>query len=240
MSLLSRVLVWQLIIGVLMALAGASLLGWGATVNQPWLTALGGALFGASVEKLLTLLANKDFGDSVLDLLAKGLHATARSNEADTRPLRRMLYFYHPTSVQGELAWRCDKLDFSHDVSPGGLTAVCEVGTKADPKPLRFTVTALVRGKRVVLIRQPENRFENPSIAVLPHLAEYHRYDSGIVFKQTWDGVHVASPCILSLQPLAKSSKGFVDPADYDTLQQIWTTQFSDLNKGCQVTFGWR
>lgn len=238
---MSRLIMWQGAIAGVMAVAALAFIGWGVTSDNELLLAFGGALFGASIEKILTLLTNKDFGDSMIDVLTKSLHSTVRSSEADARHFRRVLYFYHPTSIGGNLAWRCDTLDFGHDISPGSLTAVCEVSTKADPRPLRFAVSAFVRGKRVVLVRQPEDRPEDPSIAVLPHLAEYHRYDSGILFKQTWDGGYVASPCILSFQLLATPiGEGFVGVADYDKLQQLWTQQFSALNKGCEVQFGWK
>lgn len=238
---MSRLIMWQASLAIALALAGIAFLGWGVKSSSEIMSAFGGALFGASIEKLLTLLTNKDFGDMMLEILKRSLNSTVRSDEDDAEAFRKMLYFYHPTSVQGQLAWRCDNLDFSGDISVGSLTAVCKVATKSDSRFLRYVVSAAVRGKRLVLIRQPDHKHESPSIAVLPHIGEYYRYDSGLVFKQTWDGAHVAAPCILSFQPLAKlQGEGFVDPSDYEKLQELWSSQFPQLNKGCQISFGWK
>jgi len=193
------------------------------------MSAIGGSIFGFAASGCIAALTNESLEKRIVAVLRDGINSPLVSDPTKLEPLLRTLYFYHVTDLDGKQCWRFERLEFGRSQPSGFLTTTTEVTAASRPRKLRHRVHVLAYGKRLILLKEPLQSGEAVSVAVFPDIGErFHRYDAGVIFKQTWDATDVVRPCLMSFEPLVTHARaGFVDQQYFEELETFWRKQFS-------------
>lgn len=218
-------------------LVGIAIVCWGATAEE-WnalskiLVSFGGALLGASLASLVGALGDVDFRSELLRLLRDSFSAGMVSKEDDINPYRRIFHFYHVTQIKEKTVWRYNLIDFSRQYTPGKLTTtVDELDTHG--KATRYKLQAGVADERFIVFRKPVVGKESVEIQLYPFFGErFHAFHCGLSLKQSWDGTHLLTPCIMSPEPIeCWQQEGTVEDEVASKLLSIWHVPFFRTTK---------
>ncbi len=203
------------------------------------LLAFGSALVGAclsiAVGRLGETLATERMIELVDELKSDLVRTTTSrmvSDESDLQPLRRKMYHYHLTSVDGVLMWRHRIYNFHES---GGIGVLRTVVSVDDPRggTHQYEIEVGVRGTRVVVVQRRLQGQEDVVVGVYPQML--HGFKSthfGICILQNWDSESVLTKCILSYEPvLPEQAPGAVPPDKAAELDTLWGREFARVNR---------
>jgi len=189
----------------------------GATLEMPYLTSIGGALFGTSLGIFVGRLANQDLAEAnrranevlvqsnqdLVKRLSKLVRESVRdsfvSDEEKISDSRVEWHLYYVTEMSGNAVWTHAILDFTKSQTPGRLTSTTYLLDESE-KGQRYDVEAGRRDNRfIIFLRPPPISEESAATYVFPYggfRARSPHY--GVSFLETWDQTRAISPAILS------------------------------------------
>jgi hypothetical protein len=202
-------------------------LGFGEPLRT-FFTSLGSAVLGTVIAAYFASVTQTDVVSSIFEKLSD--RQGIQSNESDIAWYRQVFHHYHMTQSGGEKVWHYRKLDFTHEISSGHLTASVKA---ADARGSFHTykMAAGLRDERFIIIGKHNGSREPTVVEVYPHIgtATYGVY-AGLGFIQSWDGSNLITPCLLSLTSLI----GGVDegalitiPGSKERLEKAWHEETS-------------
>jgi hypothetical protein len=106
-----------------LAVAGLCLIAWGATSGFPFLTSVGGALFGSCLGSFIGRIAKRDLTEQIKRMVREALFPSFTTEENKIDAFRRLWHIYHVTEMDGKFVWRHRVADFGKIRIPGRLTA---------------------------------------------------------------------------------------------------------------------
>lgn len=213
---------------------GIGLISIGTAWNKPFLTALGGSLFGTAIGSLLSIKSNRDSLDEVqlgnraiLEAIRKSLEPDFRSDESRINRFRRSWHSYHVTKKDGRFIWHHSELNFKKIASPGVLSSEI-FQTDKEGKMEKYFVTAGLREERLVMFFKGEEIDEPTPVTVYPfaglYLGDRH---CGLRVHLTWDRTDSISRAVLSKSPIGGWTQvGDVSEDVAKELDKIWEREF--------------
>lgn len=225
-----RAIVWLLfIVGILVTVAGV-LIGSTGTIQtnssralaSNLLTTLGAGLVGAILGIAISEYLEKSSMEQVKEMLTSTLRNTFVSSEDDLEQLRRPLYKYHTTQLDGKYLWRANIYHFESSVGIGTLGARNDYIDEASVLN-KTVIEAGIRGDRLILFGTRLTGQEQPSISIYPGMtAGYRNYHCGVGFIESYDSREAIVRTIVSYYPLVPEDSGFVSDTSGKKLDDLW------------------
>ncbi|MBM1106934.1 hypothetical protein JQC67_12355 [Aurantibacter crassamenti] len=190
-----------------------------------FLIALGGTLFGTAVSGVISHFKNKDFFDSVLNILNQNQLSKIHSDENLIREFKTDWHVYYLTiNENGEKFWNYYNMNFSSSLAPGILSTEIKVDDN-DGIIHKYLMQGLRRESKgpLIIFTKGKNSEEREAIMILPNIGKkYQKYIFGFDFIETWNGQSVISPTIISRNKINGATTNVVDEKTSQRLEVLW------------------
>lgn len=211
----------MLLIGL--AVAGLCLIAWGATSVSPFLTSLGGALFGSCLGALIGRVAKRDLAEQINKTVRESLYPGFTTDESKIAGFRQKWHIYHVTEMEGKFVWRHAVADFRKNRIPGRLIAET---TSTDKRGgvAKYIFEGGIRDERLVLIIKAIASEERSAIYIFPFAGlTFEDRHFGILFLQTYDATNSISPTLITRDPIPEAlNEGTISDLGATVLDAIW------------------
>lgn len=189
-------------------------------------TAVGGGVLGAGLNTLVVRQYERDVLEEVRASVRESLAARLTSDDKELRPFRKDWYHYYQSQADGQLTWWSEFLPFEHSDSIGSIKTTSTVSDIANSKH-SYTTEAGVRNGTLFLLCTIDQGNENGIVEVYPVATGYKTVYAGMLFIESWDSVHLAGKCLLSMAPLVTATAGAqLTPEDAVVLDRVWASNF--------------
>jgi hypothetical protein len=190
------------------------------------LITLGGGLVGAVLGILIANYFDLSTMDDVKALLSATLTSSLLSVDSELEQLRRPVYRYYATTVEGRYVWRAWIYHFEHSVGVGTLTTRVQNRDEFGVTR-RYRVEAGVRGTRIIMFGIRLNGPEAVSVSVYPGvLGAFRQYHCGLSFLHNFDSEEIVTRTIISFEALVEGTIGVLTSEESDVLDGLWEKQF--------------
>ncbi|AFY71780.1 hypothetical protein Pse7367_3545 [Thalassoporum mexicanum PCC 7367] len=220
--------------GIAFILAGQN------TGNQIY-SAIGGAVFGASIGGIVARTDANETYESILELIKNSVESRLLSdtNEKNIQILRRKWHCYWVTKIDGEIVWKYGTVDFSNTLTPGKLHSKLQTYDKNN-EPGEYLMQGVIYNDRTIFLGNSSYSTESCSFEIYPSMARSPKGSRhfGIGLYTSWDGRDGLFPVIMSPNMLTFScieSHDIPQPGKTvselyaQALDEIWRKGFSHI-----------
>lgn len=214
---------WQITL-IVTAILGVCVVALGYFAELPFLTPIGGALFGSCFGSLIGRIANRELSEDIKETVASAVKSDFVSEENKIAGLRNHpWHLYHVTKRAGKFVWAHTVIDFGKFHVPGRLFAETFLLNKAG-KRIDYTFEAGVRDSRLVLINKARASQEPCGVYIFPFVGlEFDDCHFGLLMHQTWDNTNSVSPTFIARNAVEGIvEEGPVSDEQSKTLDQLW------------------
>lgn len=196
--------------------------------------ALAGALVGASVSSYINSQYDRPVLDEIQSLLVRTSTCSLTSPDATLQHLRKRWHYYHVTVIDSQPVWRYERIPFDNHGTVGALVAdVPVVDAIGNRPPHMYKTEAAVWDRRLIFLQTRLEGDEAAAVGVFPDVSGFQPVHAGVAVMQSWSGVDVLVPTLLSTTPLlAEQAEGSVTDDDcIQTLEGLWSTHFARVQR---------